>query len=97
MWATNIDADMRCENEMVVYAASVSSAGSLVNTLVKTLYPATISFHNFSDMSYFGELILQVINRGEYGTSTSNLSVSVTNDVSCTVVAVLDGKLHLLL
>lgn len=87
---------MQGENEMVVDAMSVSPAGSLINALIKTLYPAAISFHNFSDMSYFGELIFQVINRGEYRTSTSNLSVSVTNDVSRTVIAVLNGELYLL-
>lgn len=71
--------------------SSSATGGGLVKTLVETFDPRAIRFHDFSYMSDFSQLVLQVVDRRQDGSRAGDFGVGVLNDISGAIVGVLDG------
>jgi hypothetical protein len=65
--------------------------------MIQILDSASKSLDDITDMGDFGQLVIQIVDRGQNLSGAGNFGIGIANDVSRTVVGICDGALHLIL
>lgn len=63
--------------------------------MVQGLDSATEGLDNITDVGDLRQLVIQLVDGGENRAGAGDLGVCISDDIPGTVVAVLDGELHL--